>query len=307
MAAMRLLPLRLPLAGLALAVALGAPARAADDPNETVGRVGTVEIKLGQVRDFLRAIDPNLRQQAEKDPQVLARIVRNELGRVAVLTEAREKKWDARPEVQAQVELARQQVILNSYLQSVVQLPAGFPSNAEVEAAYEGNKGNLMKPAEYHLAQIFLTVPASADKAVIDAVQRRADELARKARARGTDFGALAREFSDHKESAINGGDLGWLGAVQLLPEFRNAVGAMGKGDVSPAIRTPDGFHVVKLVDSKPSAVAPLSEVRDGLVTSLRQRKFEELQAAYINAMVERNGLAINEVALRKALAPQPQ
>ena len=43
---------------------------------------------------------------------------------------------------------------------------------------------------------------------------------------------------------------------------------------------------------------------RDALISTLRQRKLEELQTAYLNAMLDRNGLAINEVALRKALAP---
>jgi parvulin-like peptidyl-prolyl isomerase len=299
--------LRSHLAALAFALVLAAPAapgRAADDANEVVGRVGSAEIKVGQIREFLRNADPNLRQQAEKDPQVLARLVRGDLGRMAVLNEAREKKWDQRPEVQAQIELARNQVMVNSYLQSVVQLPQGFPSDAEIQAAYDGNKGNLMKPGEYQLAQIFLTVPASADKGVTDAVQRRADELARKVRTKGTDFAAVARETSDEKESAAKGGDLGWVSAQILLPEVRNIVGIMAKGEVSQPIRTPAGFHIVKLIDTKPSAVAPLSEVRDGLIATLRQRKFEELQAAYLNAMLDRGGLAINEVALRKAVAP---
>src|SRR5205823_2492336 len=106
MPSMRHLLLRLPLAVLAIGLVPAGPAmsqRAGDDPNEIVGRVGAAEIKLGQVRDFLRAADPNLRQQAEKDPQVLNRLVRNELSRMAVLAEARDKKWEQRPEVQALV------------------------------------------------------------------------------------------------------------------------------------------------------------------------------------------------------------
>jgi peptidylprolyl isomerase len=304
---MRRLLLRLWLVALALGLTPGGATavRAADDPNEVVGRVGGAEIKLGQVRDFLRAADPNLRQQAERDPQVLNRLVRTELGRMAVLAEARDKKWDQRPEIQALMEQARTNVMFGTYLQSVVQMPAGFPSDAEIQAAYETNKGNLMKPSEYHLAQIFLTVPPSADKGVTEAVQRRAEELGRRARAKGTDFAALARESSDEKESAVKGGDLGWVSAQILLPEVRNVVGVMAKGEVSQPIRTATGYHIVKLVDTKPSVVAPLAEVREGLIQGLRQRKLEELQGAYLNAMLERNGLAINEVALRKAVAPQ--
>jgi peptidylprolyl isomerase len=295
--------------GLVLALVLAVPAggvRAADDPNEVVGRAGNVEIKLGQIREFLRHADPALRQQVERDPQALVPAVRNDLGRMAVNAEAHDKKWDQRPEVQALIEQARMNVVVTSYLQSVIQLPQGYPSDAEIQAAYEANKGNFMKLGQYHLAQIFFTMPASADKGVSDAVQRRAEEIGRKARGKGADFAALAREISDHKESAANGGDIGWLGAAQLLPEIRNVVAAMAKGEISQPIRAPSGFVIVKLIESKPSELAPLAEVRDGLIQNLRQRKFEELQAAYVNAMLERSGLAINEMALRKAVAPGP-
>lgn len=302
---------RIPVIGAAVAACLIAgpvaaqpapAARAGDD--EVVGRVGTAEVKLGLVREFLRNADPQLRQQAEKDPSILARLVRGELERMALLNEARDKKWDQRPEVKVAIERAREQVVLSSYLQSVVQVPENFPSEAEIQAAYEGNKGNLMKAPEYRLSQIFLAIPTSADKGVIDAVQRRAEDLARKARAKGADFAALARESSDHKETAVNGGDTGWQGASALLPEIRNVVGAMAKGDVSQPIRSAAGFHIVKLTDGKPQALATLAEVRDGLVGTLRQRRFEELQAAYVGQMIERGGLAINEMALRRALGP---
>jgi hypothetical protein len=290
---------------LALAVALSVGgARAADDPNEVVGRAGSAEIKLGQIREFLRHADPNLRQQAEKDPQALVPAIRNDLGRMAVYNEARDKKWDQRPEVEALIEQARMNVVLSSYLQSVVQLPQGFPSDAEIHAAYDANRGSLVRPSQYHLAQIFFSVPNSADKSVTDAVQHRAEDIDKKARGKGADFAALARETSDHKESAANGGDIGWVGADKLLPEIRNVVATMARGEVSPPIRTPGGFNIVKLVESKPSELAPLAEVRDGLIQTLRQRKFEELQAAYVNGMLERSGLAINEMALRKAVAP---
>jgi parvulin-like peptidyl-prolyl isomerase len=294
----------LPGCAVALALILGPPARGADDPNEVVGRAGSAEVKLGQIRESLQRMDPAARQQAQKDPQVLIPAIREDLGRQAVLNEARDKKWEQRPEVQTLLEQARNTVIVNSYLQSAVQLPAGFPSEPEILNAYEANKGNLLRPAQFHLAQIFMTVPASADKGVTDAVLRHAEELSRKARAKGADFGALARESSDDKQSAANGGDMGWVSAAVLLPEIRNIVTGMTRGEVSPPVHLPAGYAIVKLIEAKPSEVAPLPEVREGLIQTLRQRKFEELRASYVNGMLDRAGLAINEMALRKAVTP---
>src|SRR6266404_4642914 len=87
-------------AGLAFAGPVGA-AYAADDPNEVVARAAGAEIKLGEVREMLRGLDPNMRQQMERDPQILARLPRARLERGAVLNEARSKKWEERPDVQA--------------------------------------------------------------------------------------------------------------------------------------------------------------------------------------------------------------
>ena len=61
----------------------------------------------------------------------------------------------------------------------------------------------------------------------------------------------------------------------------------------------------LELIESKPGGLAPLAEVRELVVQSLRQRKLEELQAAYLSAIVERSG-TINEAALRRAVAPGP-
>jgi len=79
-------------------------------------------------------------------------------------------------------------------------------------------------------------------------------------------------------------------------------VATMKQGEVSQALRTLTGFVIVKVLDTKPSEIATLPEVRDNLVQTLRQRKFQDLQAAYVNGMLDRGGLTINEAALRKAV-----
>src|SRR5689334_20853740 len=146
----RLVAPAIALALLATAPVWCSPAAAQPKPgdDEVVGKVGSAEVKLGLVREFLRNADPAVRQQAEKDPQILVRLVRAELERLAVMNEARDKKWDQRPDVKQAIERARDQVIAASYLQSAVQLPQGFPSEAEIQTAYDLNKGNLMRQPE---------------------------------------------------------------------------------------------------------------------------------------------------------------
>jgi peptidylprolyl isomerase len=138
------------------------------------------------------------------------------------------------------------------------------------------------------------------DKATAAAAQKRAADLAAKAQVKGADFAKLARENSDHKDTAPKGGDLGWLAEPQIFPEIRSVAAKMEKGDVSPPIRSASGWHIVKLVDKKPAGVRPLSEVRDVIVNQLRLRRAQEMERTYIESMVSRTQQTVNQIELSK-------
>jgi parvulin-like peptidyl-prolyl isomerase len=300
------------LRALALAIAWAAPAgvilaepHAADaleTSEEVVARLGTTEIKAAEVKDIIRNLDPSVRQQAAKDPQLLGRVVRIELARIAVLGEAKEKHWDQQPDVVAQIERARSQTILASYLASVAAPPASYPSEAEVKTAYDQNRDRFTMPRQYHLAHIFVALPAGDDKKAEEAAEKKAEELARKARAKSGAFEEIARRNSDLPEAARNSGDLGWKYETQLLPEIKSVVAGMSKNEISDAIRTPTGWHIIQLLDTKAAGPQPLSEIHDSLVQYMRQRKLDENEQAYLAGLLENKHAAINEIALSKLI-----
>jgi len=289
----------LALAGFALAA--GA-AVAAEDGTEVVARLGSSNVTLSDLKEFVLGLDPQTREQAAKDPQILTRLVRVELARMALLSEAKEKHWDQQPDIVRQIERARDQTIASSYLTSVAALPASYPSDAEIQAAYEQNRDRFMVPRQYQISQIFIAVPAGADKAAEDAAHRRADDLVKKAKAKGANFAELARKNSDQPDAAKTGGDLGWLPETQILPEVRSVVAGMAKNEISDAIHSGAGWHIVELFDTRPAGPRPLAEVRDTIVQFLRQRKLEENEQAYLGKLLESKHAAINEIGLAKLL-----
>ena len=97
-----------------------------------------------------------------------------------------------------------------------------------------------------------------------------------KVRASGADFAALAKASSEHTQSSASGGDLGWLTENQILPEVRAAVTQLKPGWVTGAVKTAQGWHVVKLLERKDIQVLPLADVRDRIVAALRYRKAQE-------------------------------
>ena len=286
-------------------MALGT-ARAADPGTEVVARLGTQDITVAALQSFVRGLDPRVRKQALADTQVMNQLIRAEIERMAVLRQAKAKDWEKRPEVAAQMERARDQVVVATYLASVAAPPNDFPTDAQIQQAYDMNRDNFMLPRQYELQQIYIALPTGDDKKAEAAAQQKAEDLARKAKAKNANFADLARANSEHKESAARGGDLGWVPEPQLTPEIRGQVAGMSQGDVSDPIRSADGWHVIRLVDTKAAAPRPLAEVKDTIIAALRQRQEQANEQAYVARLVDKTPIAVNEIGLKKIFDSAP-
>ncbi len=121
---------------------------------------------------------------------------------------------------------------------------------------YLANKSKMgLENEEYHLAHILVVVPeqASADK--IQAARERA-EHALSQLAAGADFAQVAAGTSDAND-ALKGGDLGWRPTDRIPPLFLNELKSLKVGENTGILRSPSGFHILKLVDKR-NGSAPL-------------------------------------------------
>jgi peptidylprolyl isomerase len=110
----------------------------------------------------------------------------------------------------------------------------------------------------------------------------------------------LAKRDSQDAPSAANGGDLGWLREDALVPPIRAAVQGMADGAVSDPVRSQGGWHLLKLLGSKPPTQASLAESRDTLVHALRQERQMEGQRDYLGGLLKQQPIEVNEVELNK-------
>lgn len=108
----------------------------------------------------------------------------------------------------------------------------------------QGNTG-----VEYHLAHILVAVPDAASAERLQAARQRAEDILAKLRS-GSDFQETAIAVSDGQQ-ALQGGDLGWRKLGELPTLFVDPVTHMQPGDVSDLIRSPSGYHIVKLLDRR--------------------------------------------------------
>jgi peptidyl-prolyl cis-trans isomerase SurA len=105
------------------------------------------------------------------------------------------------------------------------------------------------KAGEVHLAHIQISIPSGGNAADIQAAQAKAEQALNAIKG-GMDFSAAAIRYSDAQD-ALEGGDLGWRRTDAIPPAFVDTITSMKPGDVSPALRGPTGFHIIKLIGQR--------------------------------------------------------
>jgi peptidylprolyl isomerase len=278
------------------------PKQANMQSGEVVARVGGRDISTTEVQTFLAGIGPDQRAALSKDPALLSQALRIMLANQLVLKEATDKKWQDQPAVAAQLAKLRDNAILESYLQAVSAPPADYPDEAEVQKTYDANKQAFLVPRQFHLAQIYVAVPEGSDKAAEDQARKKVSEIQARLKQPKADFAAVAKETSGQAGAAENGGDLGWIAETQLLPEIKAQVMGMASGAIGEPLKLADGFHIVKLIETKAAETRAIAEVRELLVQRLRAQRADLLRRSYLARVLEQNPPAINELALSKVL-----
>ncbi|QXH69731.1 peptidylprolyl isomerase [Pseudomonas asgharzadehiana] len=264
-----------------------------------VARLGNQQIDLPELNSVLASLPAETREQLRGNRGALETWIRSRLAQKAVLEQADAQGWRQRPEVEQQTRAATEQIVFRDYMLSVSQVPADYPSAAELQQAYDSGKAQWVTPPLYRVSQIFLAV---SDPQALDAVRRQAQELSRKAQAAPGDFAALATQFSQDPDSAARGGDSGLQPLQQLVPPVREAVARLKVGAVSEAVQSPAGFHVLKLIAQQPARTATLDELRERLTEALRAQRQEQIAKAYLEGMLNTATLSIDGAQLNKVL-----
>lgn len=267
-----------------------------------VARVGDLDVNLDEIKGALAALDVRELAAVSRDPALLNQVVRSLLVQRLLYREALAKKWDQSAEAKAQIDRLRQSALTESYLQSVSQPPAGWPGDAEVEAAYETNKASFLVPRQHRLAQIFITVPKEADAAATQKAQARLDAVKKKLDDKQADFAVIAKSESDEKTSAANGGEIGWLTEAQIQPDIREAAVKLTAGQMTGPLRRDDGWHIIKCLEIKEPFTPTLAQLKPQLSQQLRAEKAKANSQAYLAQLLQENPVAINELALSQAL-----
>lgn len=201
-------------------------------------------------------------------PQVRDAIRQELINREIVAQEAIKKGLHKKPEVATQIDLQRQAVLINAYLQDY--LKAHPVSEDAVKKEYERVKESA-GAREYKVRHILLETEDEA-KQVIAQVKK------------GASFEKLAGEKSKDQGSKGRGGDLDWATPARYVPAFGQAITKLKKGQMTEApVQTQFGWHVIRLDDERPSKFPAFEEAKPQIEQQMRQqtvnKAFTDLRA----------------------------
>jgi peptidyl-prolyl cis-trans isomerase SurA len=125
-------------------------------------------------------------------------------------------------------------------------------SDSEIDMYLERNKDALQQKIEYDVAHILVRLPDKASPERIQAARAKAEKARAEALA-GADFAKLAATYSDGPD-ALKGGELGWRSAARLPELFTAALKDMQPNGISQVLRSPAGFHILKLLGRRDAA-----------------------------------------------------
>ncbi|MBR0717381.1 peptidylprolyl isomerase [Bradyrhizobium liaoningense] len=242
---------------LALALTLGSPVRAADDP--VLAKVNGADIKKSDVTMAEEELGPSLSQMdpATKDENVLAFLIDMKI----VAKAAEDKKIADGEEFKKRLAFARNRLLMDSLL---AQEGKAATTDDAMKKVYEEASKQITGEQEVRARHILVETEdeAKAVKAELD---------------KGADFAELAKKKSKDPGSA-DGGDLGFFTKEQMVPEFSAVAFTLEPGKISDPVKSQFGWHIIK-VEEKRARKAPDFEQVKAQIENYVTRK---AQADYV-------------------------
>jgi peptidyl-prolyl cis-trans isomerase C len=227
---------------------------------------GTTIAKVNGVAVTRARQDLLMQQQGARgmpDNEQTRALVRDELiNREVLYQEAQRTGVGKKPEVQAQLDMARQEVLVSSYVREWVRTHP--VTDADVQKEYDRAKSQT-GDKEYRARHILVETEEQA-KSLIDELKK------------GGKFDDLATKNSKDPGSAQRGGDLDWNVPATYDKQFADALVKLEKGKYTDApVHTRFGYHIIMLEDVRPVKFPALNEVRQRISQQVTQTRIEEL------------------------------
>jgi foldase protein PrsA len=166
-------------------------------------------------------------------------------------------------------------------------------SDADVKAYLDKNHATLDTGAQVRAKHILVADAALAAK--IEGLLKA-----------GGDFAALAKQYSTDPSSKDKGGELGFFSKGQMVPAFQAAAFSQKIGVVGPPVKSPFGYHIIVVEETKPAQIATMANSADKIRKTLTQQQQQQEIPKFLEGLRAKATINILDANLKDALPPIP-
>jgi peptidyl-prolyl cis-trans isomerase D len=148
-------------------------------------------------------------------------------------------------------------------------LPEVKVTEKQISEFYEDHRTDYNKEQEVRAQHILFSVKEDAPEADVAGVRAEAEKVLAAAK-EGKDFTELARNYSQDPTVGDNGGDLGFFTRGRMVPAFADTAFNLKPGEISDLVRTPYGFHIIKVAEVRPEKATSLEDARAEIESRLK-------------------------------------
>src|SRR5476651_1529240 len=238
---------------LALLLAMAAPLRA-QDKDPVIAKVNGTEIRqsdLAVAEDEAGQLPP---MSPEQKQDYLVQFMAD---MILVSKAADDKKLGDAADFKRKLTFSRNKLLMEGLLTSVGKEAL---TDAEMHKVYDDAVKQMGEEKEMHARHILFRATAGDEKASKEAEDKVKAVIVRLNK--GEDFAKLAGELTEDPSGKANGGDLGFFGKEQMVPEFADTAFGMENGQISGPVKTQFGWHVIKVEDKRVKAQPKFEEVK---------------------------------------------
>ena len=245
---------------------------------------------LATIRDEVITIDDYKKEIAMLPPSYRALANQNKkqmleglINKQLLLQEAKRKNLQNSENVIRLFEKVKEEIMVQEFIDREVSDKAEL-TDSEIEKYYNENKTLFMDPPKIRACHILVDSEVLAKKVMSDLEN-------------GVSFEELAKEYSLDTPTKDKGGDLGYFAKGTLLVEFEEVCEKSNIDEISE-VKTPLGYHIVKLLDKKEGKLKTLGEVKSQIKSELLLDKELELYNKLLQQLREDQEITVNNQLL---------
>lgn len=276
----------------------------ASNPNNPVQDVADTAVTLqqGDIEKLLTTVAPDQKKALLNDTAAFRKFINQEAMNLSLLRAARASKLGSDPTTQFLAERGADNVLREIYMTSFInsKIPKDYPNEEQIKQYYEANKGNLQVAERLSVWQIFLPVTQDMDETAAAAVAREAERIASEIKSGKLAFDTAALQYSKHETSRLNGGYMGIIKTSDLLPEISRIIAELKPGEVSTAIKSAMGYHILKKGELFPVQELTLDQIHGEIRNVMINQARTQLRDAINTEVMKTYPVSVDDATVGK-------